>query len=70
MTRKQKLVVVGALIAIFGALTTGLTHLDAGREWLGWTLVAGAGISSVVLTSRLRRLNGDGTDPEAARDRR
>jgi len=56
MTRKQRLVVVGALLAIVGALTKGLTHLDAGEEWLGWALVAGAGIGSIVLGGRLKRL--------------
>ena len=59
MNRRQRLLLVGVVLAIFGALTGGLTHLDSGEDRLGWTLVGGAGIASIVLASRLRRIRGE-----------
>ncbi len=70
MTRKQKLTLIGAFLALVAATVTGVDLLMAGKTALGVTTLAGAAVGWVVAEVRVYRLvkAGAALEPELAVD--
>jgi len=66
MTGSQRLAVAGVSLTILTLLFQGLDRIDAGHVRLGGSMIGGAFVAGVVLTTRLRRLQ-DASAPAPAR---
>lgn len=56
MTRKQKLTLVVAALALLSATLGGIDYLAAGKAALGGFMLVGSGVGWIVLIVRLRHL--------------